>query len=232
MRPVAVVFDYGLTLVTFDFPRRALVDAMRDARAWLGPDAPPAETLVDDVLIPLDEGLAGLDGLDEVDYLAYFAEGWRAKGFDLDAGTLYRILDAEQRCWDGAARLVPDALPTLDALRARGVKTALCSNAPFPPDMIRRQLTHVGVAQRTDAIVLSSEIGRRKPAPEIYRTVLGALGAPAGRTLFVGDQQAGDYDGPRAAGMRAVICTAHARTAPAPGVPTIPRLRDVLELAA
>lgn len=232
MRAAAVVFDYGLTLVTFDFPRPELVHAMEQARPWLGPGAPAAEQLVDDVLLPLDRGLSTLGGLDEVDYLAYFRAGWRAKGFDLSADTLYRILDREQRCWDGAARLVPDALPTLEALRGQGVKTGLCSNAPFPPEMIRRQLAHVGVAQRTDAIVLSSEVGRRKPAPEIYRATLEALQTPPGDALFVGDQAAEDYDGPRAVGMRAVICTAHARSTPPPGVPTVAAIRDVLELVA
>jgi putative hydrolase of the HAD superfamily len=232
IRAEAVVFDYGLTLVTFAFPRDELVVAMDGVRGLLGPGAPSAESLVEDVLLPLDAGLSALDGLDEVDYHAYFADGWRRAGFDLDAGTLYRILDAEQRCWDGAARLVPDAVPTLDALRGRGVKVGLCSNAPFPPEMIRRQLDHVGVAARADAIVLSSDVGRRKPAPEIYRAVLDALGTPAARTLFVGDQAAEDYDGPRRVGMPAVLCTAHARHAPPPGVPTVPRLQSVLETVA
>jgi HAD superfamily hydrolase (TIGR01509 family) len=232
MRPVAVVFDYGLTLVTFSFPRDELVVAMERARAWMEPGAPTAASLVDDVLLPLDAGLAAFDGLDEIDYLAYFEEGWRRAGFDLPRDTLYRILDLEQDCWDGAARPAPDALGTLEELRKRGIKVGLCSNAPFPPEMIRRQLGRLGVAERTDAIVLSSEVGKRKPAPEIYAATLAALDAPAERTLFVGDQEVEDYDGPRRAGMRAVICTALARHAPGRGVPTIDHLGAVLELAA
>jgi HAD superfamily hydrolase (TIGR01509 family) len=232
MRPLAVVFDYGLTLVTFSFPRDELVSAMERARTWIGPEAPPAATLVDDVLLPLDAGLSGLNGLDEIDYLAYFEDGWRQAGFDLPRETLYRILDLEQACWDGAARPAPDALPTLEELRRRAVKVGLCSNAPFPPEMIRRQLRRLGVADRTDAIVLSSEVGKRKPAPEIYAAALAALHAPPERTLFVGDQQAEDFDGPRRAGMEAVICTAFARQAPAPGVPTIDHLGAVLDVVA
>jgi HAD superfamily hydrolase (TIGR01509 family) len=228
MAPQAVVFDYGLTLVTFRFPRLALVAAMERARPWLGPDAPSAEALVDEVLTPLDAGLAGLDGLDEVDYLAYFDRGWREAGFDLDPGTLYRILDLEQRCWDDAATLVPEALPTLDGLRRHHIRIGVCSNAPFPPEMVRRQLAAKGLTQRADAIVLSSEVGRRKPAPEIYRAALAALGTAPEHTLFVGDQVAEDYDGPLRAGMGAVICTAHAKAPPTDGIPTIPALDALL----
>jgi HAD superfamily hydrolase (TIGR01509 family) len=228
--PRAVLFDYGLTLVTFRFPRSELVTAMEDVRPWLGPDAPPAETLVDDVLLPIDRGLAEFDGcLDEVDYLDFFDRGWRRAGFEVPRDTLYRILDVEQRCWDGAATPAPDALATLDGLRARGVRTGVCSNAPFPPEMVRRQLCGKGITQRTDAVVLSSEVGRRKPAPELYEAALEALGAEAGETLHVGDKVREDFEGPRAVGMRAVLCTALARHEPPPDVPTIVHLEELLQ---
>ncbi|HYZ00710.1 MAG TPA: HAD family hydrolase [Candidatus Binatia bacterium] len=228
--PRAVLFDYGLTLVTFRFPRAELVNAMEQVRPWLGPDAPPAETLVDDVLLPIDWGLAGFDGcLDEVDYLDFFDRGWRRAGFEVPRDTLYRILDAEQRCWDEAATPAPDALATLDGLRARGVRTGICSNAPFPPEMVRRQLCGKGITQRADAVVLSSDVGRRKPAPELYEAALQALGVPAADTLYVGDKVREDFEGPRAAGMRAVLCTALARHDPPADVPTIARLEELLQ---
>lgn len=228
--PRAVLFDYGLTLVTFRFPRAELVAAMEQVRPWLGPDAPPAERLVDEVLLPIDRRLAEFDGcLDEVDYLDFFDRGWRRAGFELPRHTLYRILDVEQRCWDEAAELAPDALPTLDGLRARGVRTGVCSNAPFPPEMVRRQLCGKGITRRADAVVLSSEVGRRKPAPELYEAALRALGVAAAETLYVGDKVREDFEGPRAAGMRAVLCTALARHQPPAEVPTITRLEELLQ---
>lgn len=223
----AVLFDYGLTLVTFTFPRQDLLCAMDEARRWLGPDAPDAETLLREVLEPLEEDLDTI-GDDEVDYLAFYERAWRRAGLDVPRETLWRILDLEQRCWDRAIRLAPDALETLDALRARGLRTAVASNAPFPPELMRRQVGLTGIADRADAVLFSSEVGRRKPAPELYRAALDGLGVEAAEALYVGDREVEDYDGPRRLGMRAVICTALARRPVRDGVPTIPRLGDLV----
>ena len=81
-----------------------------------------------------------------------------------------------------------------------------------------------------DAVVFSSEVGRRKPAPEVYRAALDAIGVDARHALFVGDRLREDYEGPLALGMRAVIFTAHAEEAPPTGVPTIASLAEVLNL--
>lgn len=223
-----VLFDYGLTLVTFTFPREALLAAMEQVRGWLGPTSPRAEALLEYVLLPNEEALSKLDGSrEEIDYLTFYDRAWRRAGFDLPRSTLYRILDLEQRCWDGAVRLAPDALQTLDELRRRGIRTAICSNAPFPPEMMRRQMQGVGVGERVDGIVLSSEVGRRKPDPAIYLAALARLDIAPPDALFVGDQVREDYEGPRLAGMEAVLCTALARRRPPPEVPTISRLSEL-----
>jgi putative hydrolase of the HAD superfamily len=86
-----------------------------------------------------------------------------------------------------------------------------------------------GIAGRVDTVVFSSEVGRRKPAPELYRAALDRLGVPAGEALHVGDRVAEDFDGPRRLGMRAVICAALARRPAGDGVPTV---ADLAGLAA
>jgi len=224
----AVLFDYGLTLVSFTFPRADLLCVLDEARRWLGPDTPDAETLMRDVLEPLEADLDTI-GDDEVDYLAVYDRAWRRAGIEAPPETLYRILDREQRCWDRAIRLAPAALETLDALRDRGLRTAVASNAPFPPEMMHRQVQATGIADRVDAVVFSSEIGRRKPAPELYRAALDRLGVAAAAALYVGDRVVEDFDGPRRLGMRGVVCTALARRPVPAGVPTIARLGDLVE---
>jgi HAD superfamily hydrolase (TIGR01509 family) len=222
----AVLFDYGLTLVSFSYPRAELLAVLEEVRRWLGPSAPGAESLMRDVLEPLEDDLDTI-GDDEVDYLAFYERAWRRAGLEVPRETLYRILDREQRCWDRAVRLAPDALPTLERLRARGLRTAVASNAPFPPEMLHRQLRVNGVAERVDAVVFSSEVGRRKPAPELYLAALDRLGVAAADALYVGDRVAEDYEGPRRLGMRAVLCTALARRPVPDGVPTIARLGEL-----
>jgi HAD superfamily hydrolase (TIGR01509 family) len=53
------------------------------------------------------------------------------------------------------------------------------------------------------AVVISIEIGRRKPHPEIFRTALQRLGVDTGAALFVGDSAVEDVGGASAAGMDA-----------------------------
>ncbi len=229
----AVIFDYGRTLVTFAYPTQDLLQVLRGFRpriaAALGREAPPAEAILQEVLLPLERHIES-PGEDEVDYLDVYAATWRHAGLDLPNELLYEILDEEQRCWDRAVQVDPDALEVLSWLGAHGIKRAVCSNAPFPPEMMRRQVDANGVGELMEAVLFSSQFGRRKPAPEIYRSALDAVGVDAARALFVGDRVREDFYGPRAVGMRALICTAHAAEPPPDEIPTIASLSELREL--
>jgi HAD superfamily hydrolase (TIGR01509 family) len=225
-----VLFDYGRTLVTFAYPTEELLEVLHEFRprieAALGVEAPAAEAILRDVLLPLEEYINSMSE-DEVDYMDVYRDAWERAGLKLPDDLLHEILDAEQMCWDRAVELDSDALQVLSWLGARGVKRGICSNAPFPPSMMRRQIETNGIAGLVDAVVFSSEVGRRKPAPELYQTALEAIGVSAERTLFVGDRLREDYEGPRALGMRAVLVTAHAEEPPPDGVPTIASLSEL-----
>ena len=228
-----VLFDYGRTLVTFAYPTDELARVLRDFRprieSALGVAPPEAETILEKVLLPLEEYVDS-SSEDEVDYMDVYRDAWQRAGMRLPDDLLYDILDAEQLVWDHSVHVDPDVIPLLGFLGERGIKRGICSNAPFPPEMMRRQMQSNGIAQAVDAIVLSSEVGRRKPAPELYRAGLDAIGTPPDRTLFVGDRVREDYEGPRALGMRAVIVTAHATSRPPNGVPSVKTLAEVRSL--
>jgi putative hydrolase of the HAD superfamily len=229
----AVVFDYGRTLVTFEYPTEDLLEVIHAFRprieAALGVPAPHAEAILEEVLLPLEEVIESMSE-DEVDYVHVYRNAWASAGMKLPDGLLHEILDAEQMCWDRAVRLDPDALQVLSWLRAHGIKTAVCSNAPFPAEMMRRQVDANGIGEVADAVVFSSEVGRRKPAPEVYLAALEAIGVEPRDALFVGDRVREDYEGPRALGIRAVIFTAHAEAPPPDGIPTIASLTEVPNL--
>jgi putative hydrolase of the HAD superfamily len=226
-----VLFDYGGTLVTFRYPTEDLLGVLREFRprieAAIGAPAPEAETILHEVLHPLEDYITTMSE-DEVDYMDVYRGTWELAGLDLPEGLLHDILDAEQMCWDRAVRVDSDALQVLAWLGANGVRRGICSNAPFPPAMMRRQLGTTGVADLVDGVVFSSEVGRRKPAPEVYRAALDAIGSRPEETLFVGDRVREDYDGPLAAGMRAVLLTKHTGDAQlVEGIPTIASLAEL-----
>jgi len=207
----AVLFDYGRTLVTFSYPTQDLLEVLRRFRprieGALGAQAPEAETILKDVLLPLEEHIESASE-HEIGYLDVYRAAWKGAGIDLPDDLLYEILDAEQQCWDRAVRVDADALQVLSWLGAHQVETN-------------------GIGELTEAVLFSSQSGRRKPAPEIYLETLHAVGVKAQRALFVGDRVREDYDGPRAVGMRAVICTAHAMEGPPAGVPIIASLSEL-----
>ena len=229
----AVLFDYGRTLVTFDYPAAELLAVVERFRpsiaAATGSPAPPAVEIMEQVVLPL-EALVENPGLEEVRYMDVFARAWRRAGLEVPEDLLYEILDAEQLVWDGSARVDPVGLDTLSWLGAHGYKRAVCSNAPFPPEMMLRQVRDNGVGSRVDGVIFSSQVGRRKPAPEVYLAALETVGADAAHALFVGDRVREDYEGPRALGMNAVICTAHLADGPGDCIPTIASLSELRSL--
>src|SRR5207253_1592699 len=78
-------------------------------------------------------------------------------------------------------------------------------NAIDPPWLLHCDLEQLGVRERLDVAVFSSEVGWRKPHPAIFERALELLGGIAPeRTLFVGDSLANDVAGAAAFGMTTV----------------------------
>lgn len=98
-------------------------------------------------------------------------------------------------------RSYPETIPTLRALRDRGLLIGVCSNWGWDLETF---LEMTRVAGLVDVAVTSARAGFRKPHPGIYELVLAALGVPAGDAVFVGDSWGPDVVGPSGLGMSAV----------------------------
>ena len=112
-----------------------------------------------------------------------------------------RFLVAEHAAWIPARQLGAHTHSLLDALRERGLKVGLVSNAFDPEWLLREDLERMGLAERLDVAVFSSGVGKRKPHPLIFETALQALGVEPADTLFVGDRRYPDIGGAKALGM-------------------------------
>lgn len=99
-------------------------------------------------------------------------------------------------------QLYEDTLPALNRLAAAGVRVGIVSNHVWRlPEVVEA----LGLRPLVDTVITSARVGYRKPHPAIYRAALDALGCEAADVLFVGDNPVADVDGPRAAGMRALL---------------------------
>lgn len=235
----AVLFDYGNTLMTVERPDRALHNAYAAIATRLRQETQAAvdvETLIRDVHDRVDAEFAEHQrsgALEEIDLVAAAARAYRDLGVELDTATLDDLLRLEQRAWLEGIRVDPEAAPTLDALRAAGLRVGLCSNAPYRTQSMHEQLEHVGLRAHLDAVTFSGEVGWRKPSARIFEAALSQLGAAPAQSLMVGDSLREDALGARDAGLAAVLLE---RDGGAPGSDTtdgiarIRRLPEVLDL--
>jgi HAD superfamily hydrolase (TIGR01509 family) len=142
--------------------------------------------------------------IEEVEYTPLVRRLLADAGVPVDDAQLEQYLLAEHEAWAPARRPASMTQALLDALRDRGLKTGLVSNTMEPRWLLLRDLEEQGLAARLDAVVFSSDVGVRKPRPEIFERAIDELGVPAGRALFVGDRLVADIRGARDVGMRTV----------------------------
>ena len=101
--------------------------------------------------------------------------------------------------------LRPDARETLQAIKARGLKTGLITDCPPELPSLWPEL---GLAELIDAPIFSSVVKVRKPDPRIYLLACERLAVEPQACLFVGDGGSRELSGAENAGMTAVCIRA------------------------
>jgi putative hydrolase of the HAD superfamily len=123
-------------------------------------------------------------------------------GVDAPTSVAIDAASLEHELLRDAVHLYPESLEVVAELRERGVKTALVSNCSHSTRPI---VDRLGLSETFDAVILSFEVGARKPQPEIYRAALAAVGdVEPSEAVFV-DDQAGYCDGAAALGIRSFL---------------------------
>ena len=95
-----------------------------------------------------------------------------------------------------------DVGPAVLGLRGAGFRLCVASN--FDGRLHRVMAGFPEFDGWAEPLVISSEVGYRKPHEEFYRAACRLLDLPAGEVLCVGDDLRNDVEGPRSAGLRAV----------------------------
>lgn len=186
MKPRALIVDYGGVLTT---PLRDTVDSwLADERIdpeqfralmrqWFGPDA--AASIAHD----LETGRVSA-----ADFQPQFAAALRrGDGTEPEAEGLL------QRMFAGFAP-DPQMFDVVRTARRHGLRTALLSNS-WGFDYPREEWPRL-----FDAVVVSGEVGMRKPQPEIYLHAAAELGLAPQECVFV-DDLAPNVRGAAAVGM-------------------------------
>jgi HAD superfamily hydrolase (TIGR01509 family) len=104
----------------------------------------------------------------------------------------------------------PDTLPTLKAVRERGLRVGIVSDTGFD---LRPAMDQLGLSPFLDTVVMSFELGVCKPATSVFLTACDQLQVDPERTLMVGDNPLTD-SGAVAAGMYVFLLPPPAKTGP------------------
>ena len=99
----------------------------------------------------------------------------------------------EPRLFEGVADL-------LVALRDEGWRIGIVTNGGVPSQSAK--IDNSGLAELVDCSVISSAFGYKKPAPEIFRHLIGKLAIDPSRSWFVGDDPQADIWGAKRVGLR------------------------------
>ena len=207
----AVLFDAGDTLIRLSGSGEKL---LHRAAAGLGADPlDPAQVervwrRVLDRSGTAEELAKGRD-LSSDRHRKVWTELYRAAGCeDLACGlseALYE-LTVSAESWEA----FPDTLPTLKALRDRGLRVGVVSDTGFD---LRPAMDLLGLSPFVNTVVMSFEYGVCKPAATVFLTACDQLRVEPERTLMVGDNPLTD-SGAVAAGMYVFLLPRPARTGP------------------
>ena len=138
------------------------------------------------------------------------------------------LLATHMRELSKAVVLPPHHAALLRGLRPRH-RLAVVSNFDYTPTACGI-LEREGIAHLFEAVVVSDEVGWRKPHPVIFETALRRLGVSAGEAVYVGDRADIDVVGAQGVGMDAVWINRDASALP-PGIrPPEFEIRDLEEL--
>jgi len=149
---------------------------------------------------------------------------------DLPPGLDVALIDAHRRELAKAANFPAHHRPLLERL-ARRHRLAVVSNFDYTPTALAI-LDAAGVRELFAAIVVSDEVGWRKPRADIFEEAIRRTGVEPRRTLFVGDRADIDVAGAHGMGMdSAWINPGHEPLPPGIAAPLY-EIRDLAELEA
>jgi len=213
---VGLIFDLGSTLIhtpealawapTLDRMRAELLASLVNA----GYDLDPAEFQA-----RFAARLREYDEQRQADWVEY-TTAWLLAATLADLGApaptpevVAQAVAAYYRASEALWQPVPGLHPTLRALAGAGYRLGLISNAADAGN-VHRLIDAAELRPYFDPIVISAEVGLRKPNPRIFQRVLDAWGLLPAQVVMIGDTLGADILGAQLAGLRNVWVTNHA----------------------
>lgn len=143
--------------------------------------------------------------LKEVDFCHRVAETLKCFGYNCKPTSpiIIRAVDAFLDAFIEDARIENYTYILLEQLK-QNYKLGLISNFAYSKGFWKT-MKHFNLTEYFDAIVVSGEIGVRKPCAKIFEKALKLLNVKASETVFVGDTLREDIVGAQKVGMKTIL---------------------------
>ena len=203
-----VTFDLYQTLV-YSEPSRSerVAEVCRELGYACAPDDFIRANVLAEELYTVENGRAALHTRTREEQARFYAEMWalmlREAGLPHDATVVARV-QAALAARQGQHRWLrfEDALPTLAALRERGIKLGVVSNTSTDATPLCGE---VGICEQVDFVVSSCLVGCEKPGRRIFEVALEHADVAPSEALHVGDQPRSDALGATMVGLHALL---------------------------
>ncbi len=123
--------------------------------------------------------------------------GYRIDPFDDYFKTVYQFF-ARPGVWE----LWPDVPLVMTELTRLKIRLGVISNFDR---RLYEIFAHLGIRETFEHVIISSEIGVRKPAARIFKEAAQRFDVDVSEILHVGDELESDFAGARAAGLDALL---------------------------
>lgn len=166
----------------------------------------------------------------------WISEALKSHGYKVapDDSRIGKAVEAYFSAFQGRCSLIPGTIGTLKTLKT-SYRLGLLSNFTHPP-AIREIIGSLGLVTHFDTLLISGELGYRKPHPLVFEQLIHELGVKPEQILYVGDDPEADIMGAKQAGIRPVWFT-HVRDKKIPSaqgitgvVPQVPE-QDVARIS-
>ena len=137
----------------------------------------------------------------------WISEALKTQGYKIlsDDPRITRAVDEYFSAFLKHCRLIPGTIEMLRSIKGR-YRVGLLSNLTHAPAAFKI-IEKMGLRPFFDVVLVSGELGYRKPHPFVFTRLIDKLGVEKNQILFVGDDPEPDITGARQAGLLPVWMT-------------------------
>jgi len=146
-----------------------------------------------------------VDTCREIDNRVWVADTLKQLGYNArpEDRLVVEAVDAYFDPFIASLKVAPRALPTLTRITQQ-LPVGLISNFSYRK-AIREALGRLHLTRLLDVVVVSDEVGWRKPHPRIFHMFLDELKVDPEKAMYVGDDLKYDIEGAKAVGMKTTL---------------------------